>query len=319
MKLLATAAVLAAAVVQTEAHGRMVFPPHRGYIGRLPAFKDIPIDYSDNGLNAGGIGGTSGGKHGVCGDAYSGVREHETGGIYGLFPTLGAKAVGACFAPGATVDINVQITANHKGYFEFGLCKLNGKGDKETEECFQDLLQPNGEKQWQLPAGNDFFKMQYKLPAGVKCDGDSHCVLRWWYVGGNNPGVGINGQEQFWNCADIYISDSCGSSPTSSPTNHPSPAPSSAIPSPAPSKTPLTDKPTKKPSPTTKPTTQPTTKPSHKPTHAPKPSSKPAAGTKKAWEQCGGKDYTGSTECASGAVCVKQDEWYSQCVPKRLR
>ncbi|OQR88711.1 hypothetical protein ACHHYP_06675, partial [Achlya hypogyna] len=113
---------------------------------------------------------------------------------------------------------------------------------------------------------------------------------------------------------------------TDTPTRHPSPAPSSAIPSPAPSsKAPVTDKPsakpTTKPKPTHKPThaPKPSSKPSHKPTHAPKPSSKPASGTKKAWEQCGGKDYTGSTQCASGAVCVKQDEWYSQCVPKRLR
>ncbi|OQR80538.1 hypothetical protein ACHHYP_17483 [Achlya hypogyna] len=309
MKLIATATVLAAAISQTEAHGRMVFPPHRGYIGKLPGFKDIPINYSDNGLNAGGIGGTSGGKHGVCGDAYNSARAHETGGVYALFPKLGAKAIGACFTPGSTVDINVQITANHKGYFEFGLCKLNGKDDKETEECFQDLLQPNGDKQWPLPAGNDFFKMQYKLPSGVKCDGDSHCVLRWWYVGGNNPGVGINGQEQFWNCADIYISDSCGAD-TKPPSPTSNPSPSSQLPSPVPSsKAPHTKTPHTKTPATDKPTTAPTAKPS----------SKPAGAAKKAWEQCGGKDYTGTTECASGAVCVKQDEWYSQCVPKRLR
>ncbi|EQC26015.1 hypothetical protein SDRG_16162 [Saprolegnia diclina VS20] len=342
MKLIATTLLLAAAISNVEAHGRLVKPPHRGYIGKLPQFKDyVPTDYSDHGLNGGGIEGTKGGQHGICGDPYNGNRAHETGGVYGLFPTHGAKVIGECYAPGATVDLQVQITANHKGYFEFGLCKLNSKGDKETEECFQTLSQPNGEKQWQLPAGADFFKMQYKLPSDVKCDGDSHCVLRWWYVGGNNPGVGINGQEQFWNCADIYISDSCGSDPKPSPSSqHPTPAPSSAKPTSAPSDAP-TSKPSNVPSPTTeepcdpttakpipsktpspKPTSKtpvhPTTKPTVKPTT--KPTSKPnSGGGKKVWEQCGGKDYTGSTECVGGSTCVKQDEWYSQCVPKRLR
>ncbi|RHZ41302.1 hypothetical protein DYB26_015569, partial [Aphanomyces astaci] len=125
-------------------------------------------------------------------------------------------------------DLQVQITANHMGYFEFGLCKLNSLNDKESEECFKTLVQPNGEKDWQLPAGAKTFNMQYMLPDGVSCDGDSHCVLRWHYVGWNNPDVGINGQEQFWNCADIYVSNTCGSSPSPSSSQ---PTPSTSTPS----------------------------------------------------------------------------------------
>ncbi|KAF5871901.1 putative endo beta- protein [Botrytis fragariae] len=30
--------------------------------------------------------------------------------------------------------------------------------------------------------------------------------------------------------------------------------------------------------------------------------------------QCGGATWTGSTVCASGATCVKQNDWYSQCL-----
>ncbi|KAM0334703.1 hypothetical protein ACHAPQ_004991 [Fusarium lateritium] len=33
-----------------------------------------------------------------------------------------------------------------------------------------------------------------------------------------------------------------------------------------------------------------------------------------AYGQCGGSGYTGSTKCASGLKCSKQNEWYSQCV-----
>ncbi|KAJ3534798.1 hypothetical protein NMY22_g6760 [Coprinellus aureogranulatus] len=31
--------------------------------------------------------------------------------------------------------------------------------------------------------------------------------------------------------------------------------------------------------------------------------------------QCGGQGYTGSTQCDSGTVCVKLNDWYSQCQP----
>ncbi|KAF0691608.1 Aste57867_17202 [Aphanomyces stellatus] len=221
--LLLTLAVTANLVA---AHGRLIMPPHRGYMYTQPGKDFFPPDYDDDGLSAGGIGSTASGKYGICGDPYDGVRAHETGGAYGLFPKYGAKAVGACYKPGQAVDIAVQITANHKGYFQFGLCKLNAKGDKETEECFQSLAQPNGEKLWQIPSGVRIFNMQYQLPAGVTCDGDSHCVLRWWYTGWNNADVGIWGQEHFWNCADIYISNSCPFTPSPAPTQDPNVTPS---------------------------------------------------------------------------------------------
>ncbi|KAK8074374.1 glycoside hydrolase family 10 protein [Apiospora phragmitis] len=31
--------------------------------------------------------------------------------------------------------------------------------------------------------------------------------------------------------------------------------------------------------------------------------------------QCGGQGWTGATTCASGAVCTKSNDWYSQCLP----
>ncbi|KAH9156848.1 hypothetical protein LEN26_003217 [Aphanomyces euteiches] len=33
------------------------------------------------------------------------------------------------------------------------------------------------------------------------------------------------------------------------------------------------------------------------------------------WGQCGGIGYTGSTTCAAGSVCFKQNDYYSQCTP----
>ncbi|EQC27234.1 hypothetical protein SDRG_14951 [Saprolegnia diclina VS20] len=338
MKTTSVALLALLGATQVEAHGRMLSPLQRGSMFRLSQFSFVPEDWDDDGLNAGGIGS----KHGVCGDPYGGTRHHETGGKYALFPKYGEKAIAACYKPGSTIDIDVQITANHRGSFTFGLCKLNGKNDKETEECFTELKRPNGETKWKLPGGNKNFKMQYTLPEGVTCSGDAHCVLRWWYTGGNNPG-GADQQEQFWNCADINISDTCDPSKnpnvTPVPTDRPSPndggsssgwddeptdAPKPTTkPTHAPTTKPTTkpsEKPTTKPS--EKPTTKPTKKPSEKPTKAPaEPTQKPIdiKDAKKAWEQCGGKDYTGNTECVSGTICSTQDEWYSQCIPKRLR
>ncbi|KAF0700644.1 Aste57867_8822 [Aphanomyces stellatus] len=216
-------------------HGRMVKPPHRGHIGRVPGFEFIPIDYDDNGLSAGGIEKTKDGFHGICGDPYTDAspRSHENGGKWGLFRNVTGRAVGQCFSPGATVPITIQITANHWGNFDFGVCKLNKPTDVETEACFQPLAQPNGQPLWKVPAGNLFFDMEYVLPKDLKCDGDAHCVLRWHYRGGNNFGANA-AQEEFWNCADIYISDNCGAAPpatTPGTTANPqTPSPTTASP-----------------------------------------------------------------------------------------
>jgi len=70
----------------------MTVPPHRGYMGKSGF--PVPIDYNDHSLNAGGIAQTQGGNHGLCGDPYSDStpRAHETGGMYGLFPSLGVSS-----------------------------------------------------------------------------------------------------------------------------------------------------------------------------------------------------------------------------------
>jgi len=42
----------------------------------------------------------------------------------------------------------------------------------------------------------------------------------------------------------------------------------------------------------------------------------PTAGgaTAQKYGQCGGQGYSGATSCASGCKCVKQNDWYSQCL-----
>ncbi|KZV77867.1 hypothetical protein EXIGLDRAFT_784668 [Exidia glandulosa HHB12029] len=33
------------------------------------------------------------------------------------------------------------------------------------------------------------------------------------------------------------------------------------------------------------------------------------------WSQCGGIGWNGGTTCVAGATCVKQNDYYSQCIP----
>jgi hypothetical protein len=32
------------------------------------------------------------------------------------------------------------------------------------------------------------------------------------------------------------------------------------------------------------------------------------------WAQCGGRLFTGCTQCVSGTTCRVMNEWYSQCL-----
>ena len=46
------------------------------------------------------------------------------------------------YKPGADLEVGVELTANHQGYFEFRLCPLDDATTPETDECFdQNVLQ----------------------------------------------------------------------------------------------------------------------------------------------------------------------------------
>jgi len=76
---------------------------------------------------------TNGGKCGVCGDAWDqpAPRFHESGGFFanGL--------LGRRYTPGQIINVEIELTANHKGYFEMRLCPLDGDPTiVERQECF---------------------------------------------------------------------------------------------------------------------------------------------------------------------------------------
>ena len=58
-----------------------------------------------------------GGACGLCGDAYDGPRENEAGGRYAT------GTIVKQYSSGKVIEVTVHVTANHRGYHQFRLCK----------------------------------------------------------------------------------------------------------------------------------------------------------------------------------------------------
>lgn len=126
--------------------------------------------------------------------------------------------------------IRVELTANHRGYFEFRLCPNNSPKQVTSESCLDKYVlkrvktkeadETFHETRFYPGTENKVYEMRYSLPEGLTC---SQCVLQWKYIAGNNWGVCENGtgavgcgpQEEFRACADISVSDKDGTVDTS--------------------------------------------------------------------------------------------------------
>ncbi|CAH1777246.1 unnamed protein product [Owenia fusiformis] len=195
-------------------HGRLVDPPSRSSMFRFEF--PTPANYDDNGLNCGGFGhqwDRMGGRCGLCGDPYDSSRPNEAGGRY-------AKGIIVKnYRKGQTINVRVQITANHKGWFEFHLCPNNDPTQRITQECLDSnlLTMTNGGTRFNLGTRKGNVNIALKLPQDLTC---SQCVLQWKWNAGNNWGtengrgcIGCGRQEQFYGCADVSIGDGEPSTP----------------------------------------------------------------------------------------------------------
>lgn len=70
---------------------------------------------------------------GLCGDPWDKPvpRDNELGGLYGK------GIISGKYKTGSIMTALVELTANHKGFFEFKLCPVNGNAALETEDCLQ--------------------------------------------------------------------------------------------------------------------------------------------------------------------------------------
>ena len=198
---LVVGALLIMAPVATYAHGTMVQPVSRNQAAKLSGKETCP-----HCLN----------QKPPCGATNQG-SDYNTPG-----------PVKATFGVGSTIDIVVELTAPHRGYFKFGVCTQ----PSVTQGCFDanPLINAGdrgkGTPYWWLgPQGIGTYKLKFTLPAGVSC---GKCVLQWMYHSGNSceppntpaefssptltkcSGPSDPLPERFWNCADISISGSGG-------------------------------------------------------------------------------------------------------------
>lgn len=150
----------------------------------------------------------NGGKCGTCGDP---AVEPQPGGKYGN------GLIVANYEMNQTIEIDVKLTDNHRGFFEFRICPtMNDVMKLATQKCLDAnlLIQSpdfgNGSKYH--PDWTGKFEMWYELPRDLTCN---HCVLHWIYITGNDWGRcddgteadGCGPQEEFRGCADIAITD----------------------------------------------------------------------------------------------------------------
>jgi len=192
-------------------HGRLMEPPARNSMWRFGFIN--PINYNDNEVFCGGADtqfNKNGGRCGICGDAYDEAkpRHHESEGLYGN------KVITKTYVMNSVIDLEVEITANHKGRFTFKACPLEDNTIEATQSCLDKypLTQLDGEPEFPIHVKdhNVIITKKAKLPQGLHC---SRCVLQWTWTSANSWGICENGtqglgcgpQETFRNCADIRI------------------------------------------------------------------------------------------------------------------
>eukprot|EP00092_Neocalanus_flemingeri_P005351 GFUD01005765.1.p1 GENE.GFUD01005765.1~~GFUD01005765.1.p1 ORF type:complete len:328 (-),score=66.88 GFUD01005765.1:130-1092(-) len=197
----------------TSGHARLLEPPSRSSMWRMGY--PTPPDYQDNEGFCGGYQvqwGVNGGKCGVCGDAYNDpVKEHEAPG--GRFAT---GIIVREYQPGDTMDITVDVTANHQGYFTFRLCPVQTANTDPGQECFErpdhllSVITTNSDHFLLPDKLTRKYQVTVQLPSHIECE---HCILQWTYTCGNNWGrcpdgvgrVGCGPQETFRACADFSM------------------------------------------------------------------------------------------------------------------
>ena len=116
----------------------------------------------------------------VCGDPWQGPHEN--------IPPNGKYAQGIItrdFNEGDLIISKVQVTADHKGYFEFKLCPNNDVTKPVTQECLDKtvlriLNASRAEPTRYYTHGTDYttYELHLQLPAGVYGE---QVVLQWRY------------------------------------------------------------------------------------------------------------------------------------------
>ncbi|KAK8376299.1 hypothetical protein O3P69_008771 [Scylla paramamosain] len=178
-------------------HARLIEPPSRASAWRYGF--DTPADYNDN--------------EGFLWRFQLPVSDAGRQ-MWHLWRRLGRGPTPARgWGTGQVIPVVVDVTANHRGYFEFRICPNNNPSVEASQTCLNEhpLYSADGSVfQHYIDTNLGEHTIDLRLPADVSC---TQCVLQWRYVSGNNWGVcedgtgavGCGPQEEFRACADVAI------------------------------------------------------------------------------------------------------------------
>ncbi|XP_060596743.1 uncharacterized protein LOC132750726 isoform X2 [Ruditapes philippinarum] len=209
--------VVCAIFQQAFGHGWMREPVSRSSAWRLGF--PTPRNFNDDNLACGGFLAmmSYGGKCGICGDPWvseNAIRDNEAGGKYAT------GTIVKSYTMGETINIKINLIANHGGWMEFRICPNNDVRKRVTKECLERHVLQRADGTGTKTIINDrrtgVWTMAYKLPENMV---SSQCVIQWKYHTGSSYGMdkdtgkycsGCGDQEEFYGCADVAIVGSTG-------------------------------------------------------------------------------------------------------------
>ena len=213
----------------SEQHSIFLEPPSRPTIGKVKPQCGLRWNYQHNELWCGGMSVqhnvVNQGRCGICGDEYGGAHPHQAGGLYAT------GIIARSYHVGQTIDVAIDLVANHLGFFTFAICPHNDIHSSPSPQCFYDnqlkVFDPRllTTSSYSAHHSSGLKRMKLQLPANMTC---SQCILQYTYTSGNNWGSGPQSaevssldcldlepkrgcgiQETFRGCADVCIGDFC--------------------------------------------------------------------------------------------------------------
>merc|ERR1719422_572966 len=110
-------------------------PPSRASIGKLKPQCHLPVNVDHMSLYCGGLSvqhnSVNQGRCGLCGDSFSGTHPHQAGGMFAT------GTIARSYMPGQIIDIELDLVANHLGFFTFAICPHNDQYSSPARSCFE--------------------------------------------------------------------------------------------------------------------------------------------------------------------------------------
>ena len=119
----------------SQEHAIFREPPSRASIGLLRPHCKLLQNPDDNGVYCGGLGvqhnSINQGKCGICGDVFSApVKDHQAGGKFST------GTIARSYRPGEVMSVEIDLVANHLGFFTFAICSHNNMHTSPDRDCF---------------------------------------------------------------------------------------------------------------------------------------------------------------------------------------